>query len=176
MAADQAAADNRMREALRNTMLQLRSCENERATLQAAKTAADDANKSLTAEVDSLKAKSSKVEKAVAEQAVEIEKFKSAIEKWQAAYKQATDLAGNKEAERAKSAEKVVLLQRQVEDLQRKNASLFQVGNEILTRYEHYGLGDALRAKEPFTGITRVKLENLVQDYRDELADQKVKP
>ena len=170
------AVDNRMREALRNTMLQLRSCETEKATLQAAKAEADEVNKRLAAKVDSLAATSSKAEKAVAEQDAEIEKFKAAIEKWQAAYQQATDLAGKKESERAKLAANVILLQRQVEDLQRKNASLFNVGNEILTRYEHFGLGDALNAKEPFVGITRVKLDNLVQDYRDKLADQKIRP
>lgn len=170
------AAENRMRDALRNTMLQLRSCETEKATLQAAKTEADESNKGLMAQVDSLTTKSSKAEKMAAEQAVEIKKFKEAIEKWQAAYQQATDLASSKEAERAKLAGNGILLQRQVEDLERKNASLFKLGSEILTRYEHFGLGDALSAKEPFVGITRVKLENLVQDYRDKLADQRIKP
>ncbi len=170
------SADNRMRDALRNTMLQLRSCETEKATLQAGKVEADEVNKRLTEKADSLAAKSSKAEKTVAEQADQIEKFKAAIEKWQASYQQATDLASKKESEGAKLAANVILLQRQVEDLQRKNASLFATGNEILTRYEHFGLGDALHAKEPFVGITRVKLENLVQDYRDKLADQKIKP
>lgn len=176
LGADSAAADNRMREALRNTILQLRSCQNENATLQAAKSEAVEANKALTAKVDSLTARSTKAEKAATEQAAEIEKFKVAIEKWRVAYQQATELAGSKEAERAKLADQAILLQRQVEDLERKNASLFKVGNEILTRYEHFGLGEALSAKEPFVGITRVKLKNLVQDYRDKLADQKIKP
>jgi hypothetical protein len=45
-----------------------------------------------------------------------------------------------------------------------------------LTRYEKFGLGQALSAREPFTGITRVKLESQVQDYEDKIADQKVKP
>ena len=169
------ATDNRMREMLRNTMLQLRSCETERATLQAEKAQADELSKSLTGEMKSVTAKSEKMEKTVEEQAATLGKFKEAIAKWQAAYQQATDLAGNKEAERAKLAAKVIVLQRQVEDQDRKNAALFKIGSEILTRYEHFGLGDALSAKEPFVGITRVKMQNLVQDYRDELADQRIK-
>jgi hypothetical protein len=44
-----------------------------------------------------------------------------------------------------------------------------------LKRYQHYGLGDAITAKEPFSGIAKVKLENYVQDKSDALADQKIK-
>ena len=175
-AADPAATENRMCETLRSTMLQLRSCETEKAGLQAAKTEADEVNKVLNAKVESLTTRSDKAEKAVTEQAAEIVKFREAISKWQSAYQQATDLATSKESERAKLAAKVIVLQRQVEDQQRKNAALFKIGNEILTRYEHYGLGEALAAKEPFVGITRVKLQNQVQDYSDQLADQRIKP
>ena len=175
-AADPASTENRMRDALRNTMLQLRSCETEKATLLAAKTEADQLNKELSEKVDALTAKSTKAEKALADQAAELAKFKEANAKWQVAYQQATDLANKTELERAKLAGQNILLKRQVEDQQRRNAALFNLGNEILTRYEHFGLGDALAAKEPFVGITRVKLENLVQDYRDKLADQRIKP
>jgi hypothetical protein len=62
------------------------------------------------------------------------------------------------------------------DDLRRRNNELFKLGNEILSRYEHFGLGTALTAREPFTGITKVKLQSLVQDYQDKLAEQKVKP
>jgi hypothetical protein len=49
------------------------------------------------------------------------------------------------------------------------------MGSEILTRYEKFGLGEAIGAKEPFTGLTRVKLQELVQDYKDKLLNQTVK-
>ena len=176
MAADQATTENRMRDALRNTMLQLRSCETEKATLQAAKAEADEVNKDLATKMESLTAKSKKAEKTLADQATELEQFKTAIKNWQTAYQQVSETAQKTEAERAKLAGQVIVLQRQVEDQERRNAALFKIGNEILTRYEHFGLGDALGAKEPFVGITRVKLENLVQDYKDKLADQKIKP
>jgi hypothetical protein len=70
----------------------------------------------------------------------------------------------------------IILLQRTVADRETKNAELFKIGNEILNRYEKYSLGEALLAKEPFTGITRVKLETLVQDYQDKISDQKTTP
>ena len=173
-AADQGNADARMREMLRNTMLQLRSCETERATLQAAKTEAEQQNKKLIAELETLTAKSKKAEKEAADQAAQLVKFKEAIAKWETAYQQVTDLATKTEAARAKLNAQNIALQRRVEDQERKNQALFKLGNEILTRYEHFGLGDALAAKEPFVGIAKVKLQNLVQDYRDQLADQRI--
>ena len=63
-----------------------------------------------------------------------------------------------------------------VADREAKNRELYRLANEILTRYEKFGLGDALAAREPFTGITRTKLENLVQDYSDKIADARVQP
>ncbi len=84
--------------------------------------------------------------------------------------------ADKKEGDSAKLANDVVLLKRQVADRETKNLALFKLGNEILTRYEKFGLGEALLAREPFTGITRTKLETLVQDYSDKLADQRIKP
>jgi hypothetical protein len=51
---------------------------------------------------------------------------------------------------------------------------LYKLGNEILTRYEKFGLGEALQAKEPFVGVSRVKLQALVQDYKDKLLDQAI--
>lgn len=81
-------------------------------------------------------------------------------------------MARTKEAERAKLAGDIILLQRHVADLETRNMALFKLGNEILSRYESFGLGTALTAREPFTGLTRTKLENLVQTYQDKLSDQ----
>jgi len=94
--------------------------------------------------------------------------------KSQEALKQAAELARTKEAERTKLAGENILLQRRVSDLETRNMALFKLGNEILERYEKFGLGTALTAREPFTGLTRTKLENLVQDYQDKLSDQTV--
>lgn len=69
-----------------------------------------------------------------------------------------------------------VVLQRQVGDLTAKNLALYKLANEILTRYENFSLGNALSAKEPFVGLTRVKLENQVQSYEDKIRDQKANP
>ncbi|MEY3896640.1 MAG: hypothetical protein RLZZ214_2160, partial [Verrucomicrobiota bacterium] len=50
----------------------------------------------------------------------------------------------------------------------------FNTSNEILVRYENYALGKALGAREPFIGTTRVKIENLVQGYKDRILDNRI--
>ena len=173
------AADNnseaKLREALRNTMLQLRTAQNDRAALQASQTESEAKIKTLTVQVDKLTKEAAAAEKTASDQGAQLAKFKESVQNWGAAYKQLADLATAKETARAKLANDVISLQRHVADQQTKNAAMFRTANEILTRYERFGLGDALAAKEPFVGITRVKLENLVQDYQDKLLDEKIK-
>jgi hypothetical protein len=53
---------------------------------------------------------------------------------------------------------------------------MYRLGNEVLDRYAQFGLGTALAAREPFVGITKVKFQNLVQDYQNKLTDQTIRP
>ena len=68
-----------------------------------------------------------------------------------------------------------IVLTRTVADQKTKNAEMYKLGRDILLRYEKFGLGEALGAREPFVGTTRVKLESFVQDFQDKLTDQKIK-
>ncbi len=188
------AADNtaeaKLRETVRALTLQLRTAESDRDNLQAAQVQTAQEKKTLTAQVEALNKQAAAdketrdaQDKTIAglnsrinDQAVEIAGLKDTVEKWKASQKQAADLAANKESQRAKLAGDVLLLERKIADREAKNLAMFKLANEILTRYERFGLGDAIGAREPFTGLTRVKLENLVQDYQDKLIAQKVKP
>lgn len=181
------AADTRMREALRNTMLQLRTAQNDNAALQSAKDELEKKNKELDNQVklltkqgaedrdaakksiDSLSAKVEGQDRALAQ-------LKQDFEKSQADLKAATALAQSKEAARKALEDQGILLNRTVADQKTKNAEMYKLGREILLRYEKFGLGEALSAKEPFVGTTRVKLESYVQDFQDKLTDQKIKP
>jgi chromosome segregation ATPase len=183
------AAEAKLRENLKNTIIQLRTAEADRDNLQVAQTQNEADKKALAAQVETLTKQINadkdakdiadqniaKLNVKTADQDAEIARLKEEVEKWKAAQKQAADTAAAKEAERAKFAADVINLQRTVADREAKNVELFKVGNEILTRYERFGLGDAISAREPFVGVTRVKLENLVQDYRDKLLAQKIR-
>lgn len=105
-----------------------------------------------------------------------LDQYGADIRSWVAGYNEYVELESKTEAQRAKLAALVPVLRQTVADREAKNLALYQLGNEILTRYEKFGLGDALGAKEPFAGLSRVKLENLVQGYQNSLRDQIVIP
>ena len=186
-AADPSAAEVKLRENLRNAMLQLRTMQTERDTLQAAKTQLDQEKQALTEQMNGvtrqLATDKESADKTIAElkkkgeeRELESAQLKQSLEESKAAHQQANVLATGKEAQRRKLAGQIIQLQRQVADQQRKNAAMYKVGMEILNRYEKFGLGTALSAREPFVGTMKVKLQNLVQDYGDQLAEQKIKP
>jgi predicted RNase H-like nuclease (RuvC/YqgF family) len=178
--------DVALRDRLRALTQQLRSVEAEQAGLQSAKTALAEENKALTAQVEQLRKnavedkkvwdkKVSDLDIRLGEKETELAQFKEAVERWKTGYEKASELARTVDAQRAKLVADNLELQRMVAERERKNIALFFTGNEILTRYEQFSLGNALGAKEPFVGSTRVKLENLVQDYQDKLLAEKVR-
>jgi len=185
--AQPSAAENKLRESLRNTLLQLRTSENDKAVAQAALAEAEEKNKALTDQIEKitrqLAADKAAADKATADLQSKVDErdkliaeFREALEKSKLENKRITDIANTKEAQRAKLEEQTIQLNRRVADQQTKNASMFKIANEILARYEKFGLGDALSAREPFTGITRVKLQGLFEEYQDKLTDQRIKP
>lgn len=52
----------------------------------------------------------------------------------------------------------------------KKNRELAELGEAIITDYERLGLGRRTLAREPLTQLYRVKLQNRMQEYRDEVA------
>jgi chromosome segregation ATPase len=187
-----ASTETRLRGALRDTMLQLRDAQNQVVTAQAAQAQSDKDKADLQAKVDALTAQLKSVtdqasadksasdaaiadlKEKVTDQTGQIARLNDGLKQWKDAYDQATQLATAKEAARAQAVMQAALLQRTVDDREAKNLQLFKLGNDILDRYEKFSFGDALSAKEPFIGTSRVKLETMVQDYKNKLLDQAV--
>jgi len=173
------ADDARLKQMLQTLTGRLRTAETERNNLLSDKAQLEQEKKTLTAKVDSLNKQAAedkaKLDTLDAKQK-ELDDTKESLAKWKAAYEQIQTAAQKADAERSKLASETIILKRKVEDRERKNLELYKTANEVLTRYEKFGLGEAISAKEPFSGITRVKLENQVQDYQDKIADSKVKP
>jgi chromosome segregation ATPase len=55
------------------------------------------------------------------------------------------------------------------------NLQLYEINRDILDRYEHIGLFTKISAHEPFTKITRTRIENLVDEYRQRAQALRVK-
>jgi chromosome segregation ATPase len=184
--------DTRLREALRDTVAQLRDAQNQNFTLQTAQAQSEKDNADLKAKLqaddDQIKALTTQAvtQKAASDQSIadlngqvadltgQTQRLTDAIKQWKDAYNQVAQLQAATEAQRVQFAAKAAAAQRLVDDRESKNFELYKVGSEILNRYEQFSLGEALEAKEPFIGLTRIKLENLVQDYNQRLLDHVV--
>jgi chromosome segregation ATPase len=186
-AAEPANDSAALRTALRDTMQQLRTAQGDLAAAQAAQTSFAADKKSLTDQNEALKkqwaADRMAAEKTLAALSAQNAEQKSAITRLSQEL-QAAKKEGEKAARAAQAAQAEVVkltattqaLERRLADREAKNLRLYVLGSEILTRYEEFSLGNAMRAKEPFVGRTRTKLENLVQDYQDKLLDARVQP
>lgn len=187
---DPAAIEAKLRESLRGTMLQLRTIEAERARLEAelgvlttqSERRIKDLNAKLEESLKSAAEEKTLADKQIAEQEKKLKAekartaaFAAALDKWKASYFQITEIARTKEAERARLLDKTMSLQNTVADRERRNLELYGIGNEILDRYENFAFGKALLAREPFTGLAKVRLEEQVQDYKDKLTDGMVR-
>jgi len=182
---DANSPETRLRDALKNTMLQLRTVTQQRDDLQNQVSdlqgQVDDTTKKLAAltkqaaDTQATDARTIATLKAsVSDQETSIADLQSKLKEWIKAQNDAARAAADTEAKRAKLADLSIHLQRIVDDQKRKNAEMYKLGMELIDRYEKMGLGDAITAKEPFIGITRTKFETLVQDYEDKLTDQLV--
>ncbi|MGA3171014.1 MAG: hypothetical protein ABSE62_08355 [Chthoniobacteraceae bacterium] len=175
----------RLRAQLRNVLLQLRSVTADDQNMQAQVTDLQSQNTDLTTQLANFKkaaierqeedAKAMAVLKAqVSDQEQSIADLQHSLDQWKDSQQKAMTIATQTEAKRAKLAELAIHLQRVADDQKRKNDEMYQLGMEILDRYEKFGLGEALTAKEPFIGITRTRFETLVQDYEDKLTAQTI--
>ena len=176
-----------LRAALRDKTQQLATAQSDLAALQAGQGAIAEENKALAAKYETLKKQiaadrtesdksAAKLKEQLAEQKQKAAQLKEELDKAKAEGEKTAEAARLAEAQGVKLAKEAIVQERRAADLETKNLALFLVANEILTRYEEFSLGNALRAKEPFVGLTRTKLENLVQAYQDKILDQRAKP
>jgi chromosome segregation ATPase len=56
------------------------------------------------------------------------------------------------------------------------NAQMYLLSEEILGRYEQRGFWSRAADVEPFTRLSRTRLENLADDYRERIAELRIKP
>jgi chromosome segregation ATPase len=171
---------DRLRDALRSATAQLRSLEDQRAALQARQTVVERERDRLQKENDAFKAQLKDAEqanqKAVDDFNQRLGERDDTLEKWKSAYEEAANVARTKDAERAKSVSEATAFKASNKSCEAKNAQLFKASDEMLTYFRSMNLLDALAVREPVFGIKRVELQNVLQDYRDKILDQKVKP
>jgi predicted RNase H-like nuclease (RuvC/YqgF family) len=180
------SVESRLREQLKAMTTQLRTAETTAATLQAEKTALDEKVKALEKQVEELgkqlagdretaKAEGEKLRAEIATRDATIAQTREELVKATNFGTKTAEMLKTTEAERAKLAAEAIQLKRVVADQRVKNGKMFEISSEILTRYEKFGLGTALTAREPFVGITRARLESMVEEYGGKIAEQRLK-
>lgn len=83
------------------------------------------------------------------------------------------DLKAN-EAQRKELNKSLVQRDQSLVTCNEKNAKLHDFGLQLVKVYDKPGTYEAVLRTEPFTQIKRVELENILQDYRDKLDEQRV--
>ncbi len=190
-AAQEKSPEDRLRDALRQSVEQMRAAQDQAAQAQAQLAAAQqerDAAKAAQAAAEQKLAAAAakpaaKPEELAAMQAqlraaaTQDEQLRAAIGKMQAAYAQVTEVARGKIAEAAQSSAGLAADTRALATCKAANTRLIGVAEEILHLYQTVGFRSLLlRSYEPVVGFARVKLENLVQDYDDKIHDQEYVP
>ncbi len=166
------SSDDALRERLRQVTLQLRQVQDDQATLQAQKAAAeherDDVKKQLAAaQAELVHTKHEGTRVAAVQQ--DLAKTKDALA-------QATNSAQQSDAERQKLQTNVTNTTTLLGACESKNAELRKVGHEILDAYSKFDFDEALDANEPFTQLHRVELENQAQTFGDRIDNGRYDP
>jgi chromosome segregation ATPase len=171
---------DRLREALRAATGQVRSLEDRQAAQQAKAAAAEHERDRLRKQNDTLRAQVKEAEQAYRQAVKEfndrLAERDESMEKWKSAYGEAATVARAKDAERAKFEGEATALKASNKACEAKNVQLLKIANGIGTQYEAMSPFEKMLDYEPVFGLKRVEHQNAVQDFRDRILDQKVKP
>lgn len=154
-----------LRDRLRQVTLQMRQVQDDQATILAQKAAAE-------AERDSVKKQLAALQSELAharQNGQRANVVEGDLARTKDALAQAASVAQQNQAERDKLRTAASNTQTVLEACEVKNTQLLAVSREILTAYENFDFIDSLSAREPFTRLKRVELENLAQSYRDRI-------
>jgi hypothetical protein len=177
----------REREMLRRAQEALRQSQEENAGLGRAKTDAEQKLKDAATQLESarnasksaqsaLKAQLQGAAAAQADVQQQLERAKLQIAQLTAQQKEAARLLTAREADLKQSAQDLEHSKAANTSCEAKNLKLYEYSTELVQRYQKKGVWSALTQKEPVFGTKEVGIENVVQEYQEKLADQKITP
>ena len=173
--------EERLRNQLRITTTQLQEAQNELAVLKAGKTSpAAGARNTPTAEADNVKKELAEARSQLAAERRAREKSHDATQaaldksngqsaQYRNAYEELLKLARAAETERQRLAQATKAQEAAITQCETKNTQLYTVGQEILQAYETMDLGTIMSVRQPFAAQSRVKYEQIAQQYGDKL-------
>jgi chromosome segregation ATPase len=165
---------NPERELIRRMQQAQQKVEQEKTTLQLEKSAVE---QQLKESGETLQ-KATQRSASLARQVTALEQEKSALGlRLAESEKRVAELEETQRKSQSENTRLQSLLVRQNKDLaasEAKNVQLYKYSVDLLGKYENKGLWSTVAQVEPFTGLKRVEIENLREEYRDKLDAQKV--
>lgn len=178
--------EERLRSQLQATTQQLQQAQNELAVLKAGQPAAGKsagAAASASPDVDTLKKELAESRgqlaaerqararqgDSVQQQAQLTEKANAQVLQFRNAYEELLKMARASEAERQRLGGTAAQQKTALAQCEAKNGQLYAVGQEILRAYETLDMNTLMSARQPFAAQSRVKYEQIAQDYGDKL-------
>lgn len=169
------ADDATAQKAMAKAQFMLRQAATEKTALQQQVTDLQKQVDTLTKQLGDVKAASSAKQESLAQQ------MSGNSEKWREANEKVSeDLRSTREKLKASNQKSVELeksLNAQTDNFSlcyANNKKLYEINKELLSKYKDKGAMAALLQKEPFTGVSQVEVENLIQDYQYKLDDLKL--
>ncbi len=185
------APEDRLRDALRQSITQMRAAQDQAAQAQAElqKAVADRA--ALQTELDAAKARQAQVGSTPAAKPEQVAALQAGLlaakqqnaalqqglAKYQSAYQSLVNKAGAADAESRTAQAALKANGGALETCKATNKRLIDVSEQVLHLYESQDFRQLLlRSYEPLIGSAKVRLQNLVQDYDDKIRDQEYVP
>lgn len=102
-----------------------------------------------------------------------IEKQKSRTEEIIEKFKAVVADLRSVEADKAQLQVNVATLDSEVKSCVKNNLALYEIGLELVEQYNGKSAWDSFAQREPITGLKKVEMENLIQDYEYRLKNEK---
>ena len=185
------APEDRLREALRQAITQMRAAQDQAAQAQADLQKAQAEKTALQAELDAAKTRQSEAAAKPAVEPAQIAAMQAGLAaarqqnaalqqglaKYQSAYQVLANKAGAADAESRTAQAAAKADGNALETCKATNKRLIDVSEQVLHLYETQDFRQILlKSYEPLIGSAKVKLQNLVQDYDDKIHDQEYVP
>jgi chromosome segregation ATPase len=179
--ADPNPAEDRLRDQLRQTTMQLRQTEDENAELKAKvdtlsqqAAAAQPAPKKVSEDSPPLRHQLQDSNAKVAELQQQLDAAQKTLDQWKTGYQQATTLARTRDTDARNLDAKLHESDAHVASCETKNTQLVELSDELLQRYKGKGVWESLRNDEPLTQLHQVQLQQLAQEYHGRIVDATV--
>ncbi|MBV8800769.1 MAG: hypothetical protein JO208_13295 [Alphaproteobacteria bacterium] len=166
--------EDRLRDQLRQTTEQLHQLQDGQTALQARASAAEAERDTLKKEVVGLKAQLAHARPSSSGPPPQVLVDQVARDK--AALAQAAATVQEAQADHVRLQAIVTKQVTMLQVCQQKNQQLVSVSNDILDKFSHVDWWDALNLNEPFVRDSHLKLEQMAQDYGDQIYDGKFDP